>query len=80
LRIARSKHARATVTGGRKSHIKISKDVTTVDEMKFRAMLTGIEYATHGHFDQGLSFALYTEWILKTPLVNDTIRGTECVA
>ena len=80
LGIARSEHARATVTGGRKPHIRITKDVTTVNDMKFRSMLSGIEYATHGHFDQGVSFAGYTEWILKTPLIDVTIRATEGAA
>ena len=43
-------------------------------------MLSGIEYATHGHFDHGWESAGHTEWILRSRLIDVTVRGTESLA
>ena len=76
LQIAHSEHAAATVSGGSKPHVTITKQVTDLNDTYFRAMLSGIEYATHGHFDHGREAAGYTEWMLRGRLVDVTIRGT----
>jgi hypothetical protein len=77
LRIAQSEHASIAVSGGSKPHITITKHVTDSNDTYFRAMLSGIEFATHGHFDHGSESAGYTEWILRTRLIDVTVRGTQ---
>ena len=74
LKIAQSGHASAAVSGGSKPHVTITKQVTDHHDTYFRAMLSGIEYATRGHFDQGRETAGHTEWILRGRLVDVTIR------
>ena len=80
LQIARSEHAAATVSGGGKPHVTITKQVTDFNDTYFRAMLSGIEYAAHGHFDHGREGAGHTEWMLRGRLVDVTIRGTKGLA
>ena len=80
LQIAHSEHASATVSGGSKPHVTITRQVTDYSDTYFRAMLSGIEFATHGHFDHGSESSGYTEWILRSRLINVTVRGTEGLA
>ncbi|OFZ71686.1 MAG: hypothetical protein A2W04_10775 [Betaproteobacteria bacterium RBG_16_64_9] len=77
LKIAHSEHATATVSGGSKPHVAITKNVTDFNDAYFRAMLSGIEYATHGHFDHGREAGGHTEWILRGRLIDVTIRGAK---
>jgi hypothetical protein len=75
LQIAQAEHASATVLGGSKPHVRISKQVTEGDDAYFRAMLSGIEYATRGHFAQGHESAGYTEWTLRWRLIDVSVRA-----
>ena len=77
---ARSEHGAAMVSGGGKPHVTITKNVTDFNDTYFRAMLSGIEYATHGHFDHGREAAAHTEWILRGRLVDVTVRGIKELA
>jgi hypothetical protein len=77
LNCARSAHANTTVSGGAKPHITVTKVVADYNDPFFRAMLSGIEYAAHGHFDHGRESAGHTEWILKTRLVDVTVRAVK---
>jgi len=77
VKIAHSEHAAATVSGGAKPHVTITKQVTDFDDTYFRAMLSGIEYATRGHFDHGREAAGHTEWMLRGRFVDVTVRGTK---
>lgn len=76
LGIAHSEHANTIVSGGSKPHVTITKHVTDYNDTYFRSMLSGIEFATHGHFDHGRESFGYTEWILRAPLIDVTVRGT----
>jgi hypothetical protein len=76
LQVARSEHASTAVSGGSKPHVSITKQVSDHHDTYFRAMLSGIEYATHGHFDQGREVAGCTEWILRGRLVDVTVRAS----
>lgn len=80
LQIAHSEQASATVSGGSKPHVTITKQATDYNETYFRSMLSGIEYATHGHFDHGWESAGHTEWTLRSRLIDVTVRGTEGLA
>ena len=77
LGIARSEHASATVVGGSKPLVTIKKHVPDYNDTYFRSMLSGIEYATRGHFDQGRESAGYTEWSLRAQLIDVTVRGAK---
>ena len=77
LGIARRELASATVVGGSKPLVTIKKYVPDYNDTYFRAMLSGIEYATHGHFDHGRESAGYTEWLLRAQLVDVTVRGSK---
>jgi hypothetical protein len=77
LQIGRSGHGSATVQGGAKPHVAISRQVTDYNDAYFRSMLSGIEYATHGHFDQGHEVGGCTEWILRGRLVDVTVRASK---
>ena len=77
LQIAHSEHAAATVSGGGKPHVAITKNVPDFNDTYFRSMLSGIEYAAHGYFDQGREAAGHTDWFLKGRLIDVTIRGTK---
>ena len=74
LAIASSERARATVTGGSKPHVLITKQVPDYSDAYFRGMLSGIEYATHGHFAQGQDSGGYSEWMLRGRLIDVTVR------
>lgn len=74
LAIAGSERANATVAGGSKPHVTITKQVTDTGDAYFRSMLSGIEYATHGHFSQGQDSGGYMEWMLRGRLVDVTVR------
>ena len=75
LQIARAEHASTAVAGGSKPHVMITKQVSDHSDTYFRAMLSGIEYATHGHFDHGREAGGYTEWMLRGRLVDVTVRA-----
>ena len=77
LKIARSDHAGATVAGGNKPHVTITKQATSSEDAYFRGMLSGIEYATHGHFSHGQDSGGYTEWVLRSRLIDVTLRCTK---
>jgi hypothetical protein len=77
LRIAYSEHASTAVTGGSRPHVTITKHVTDFDDTYFRSLLSGIEFATHGHFDHGRDAGGYTEWILKSRFIDVTVRATK---
>ena len=77
LGIVRAEHARATATGGSKPHVRITKDISGFDDPSLRALMTGIEFATRGHFARGMAIGGYTEWLLKTRLIDVTLRGSE---
>ena len=74
LGIASSERASAAVAGGSKPHVTITKQVTDTSDAYFRSMLSGIEYATHGHFSQGQDSGGYMEWMLRGRLVDVTVR------
>jgi hypothetical protein len=80
LKIAQSVHGSTTVLGGGKPHVTISKQVTDYNDAYFRGMLSGIEYATHGHFAQGNESAGCTEWILRGRLIDVTVRASKSTA
>ena len=77
LQIAQSGHGSATVMRGSKPLVMVTKQVTDFNDAYFRAMFSGIEYATHGHFDQGHESAVYTEWMLRGRLVDVTVRASK---
>jgi hypothetical protein len=77
MNVAKSAHASATVSGGSKPHITITKPVTDTTDAYFRAMLSGIEYATRGHFDQGRESSGYSEWMLRTRHIDVTVKATK---
>ena len=77
LKIARSELAGATVSGGSKPHVTITKHAANFDDAYFRAMLSGIEYASHGHFSHGQESGGSTEWLLRSRLVDVTVRCTK---
>ena len=77
LQIAHSVHASTTVSGGARPHVTITKQVADYNDTYFRALLSGIEYATHSHFDQGRASGSQMEWILRSRLVDVTVRGTK---
>ena len=77
LKIAQSGHASAAVSGGSKPHVTITKQVTDDNDVYFRAMLSGIEFATHGHFALGRESSGHMEWLLRTRLVDITVRVTK---
>ena len=77
LNIAHSSHAAATVSGGSKPHVTIMKNVTDYNETYFRALLAGIEFATHGHFAQGRDTGTSADWELRGRLVDVTIRAVK---
>jgi hypothetical protein len=77
LGIARREHAVVAVMGGSKPLVTIKKQVPDYNDTYFRAMLSGIEYATHGHFDQGRESAGYTEWLLRAQLVDVTVQASK---
>jgi hypothetical protein len=77
LKIARADHAGATVSGGSKPHVSITKQATSSEDTYFRAMLSGIEYATHSHFSHGQESGGYTEWVLRSRLIDVTLRCTK---
>lgn len=74
LAIATSERASATVAGGSKPHVTITKQVTDYNDAYFRSMLSGIEYATHGHFAQGRETGIEVEWMLRGRLIDVTVR------
>ena len=76
VRIARRERANVVVSGGSKPHLTITKQVSDANDTYFRAMLSGIEYATHGHFGQPQPVGGITEWMLRGRLVDVTIRCT----
>lgn len=76
LNCARSEHAEAIVSGGSRPHITITKRVSDLNDAYFRGMLSGIEYATRGHFDTGRERMGYTEWLLRSNLIEVTVRGS----
>jgi len=80
LGIATSTRASAAVTGGSKPHVTITKQVTDYGDAYFRGMLSGIEYATHGHFAQARDSGSYAEWMLRGRLVDVTVRATKGLA
>jgi hypothetical protein len=80
LQIAQSGHGSATVLGGSKPHVTISKQVTDYNDAYFRAMLSGIEYATRGHFAQGRETSGYTEWMLRGRLIDVTVQASKSKA
>jgi hypothetical protein len=75
--IANSERANATVAGGSKPHVTITKQVSDYSDAYFRSMLSGIEYATHGHFAQGHESVGSMEWMLRGRLVDVTIRASK---
>jgi len=77
LQIAHSVHASTVVTGGSKPHVTITKQVADYNDTYFRALLSGIEYATRSHFDQGREAAGCMEWMLKARLIDVTVRGSK---
>jgi hypothetical protein len=77
LQIARSGTGHTSVLGGSKPHVTISKQVTDYNDAYFRSMLSGIEYATRGHFDQGRESGGYTEWLLRGRQVDVTVRASK---
>jgi hypothetical protein len=77
LQIARSGTGSATVLGGAKPHVTVLRQVTDYNDAYFRSMLSGIEYATRGHFDQGHESGGCTEWMLKGRLVDVTVRASK---
>jgi len=77
MQIARSELARASASGGSKPHVTITKNVTDYSDTYFRSMLSGIEFATRGHFDHGRESPGYTEWILRGRLVDVTVRASK---
>lgn len=80
LNCARSEHAGTIVSGGSRPHITITKQVTDYNDAYFRAMLSGIEYATRGHFDTGRESWGYTEWLLRSQLIDVTVRASKGIA
>ena len=80
LNCARSEHASTIVSGGSRPHITITKQVTDYNDAYFRGMLSGIEYATHGHFAQARDSGSYAEWMLRGRLVDVTVRATKGLA
>ena len=77
LKVAQSGHASASVSGGSKAHVMISKQLTDYNDTYFRSMLSGIEFATRGHFAQGRESPGYSEWILRSRLIDVTVRCTK---
>ena len=77
LKVAQSARASATVAGGSKPHVSISKQLSDSNDAYFRAMLSGIEFATRGHFDHGRESYGFTEWILRGRLVDVTVRAKQ---
>ena len=80
LGIATSTRASPAVTGGSKPHVTITKQVTDYGDAYFRGMLSGIEYATRGHFDTGRDSWGYTEWLLRSQLIDVTVRASKGIA
>ena len=80
LAIARSERGSATVAGGSKPHILITKQVSDFSDAYFRSMLSGIEYATHGHFAQGRDSGGMMEWMLRGRLIDVTVRCSKGLA
>ena len=76
MKIARSERAGATVSGGSKPHVVITKHAANFDDAYFRAMLSGVEYATHSHFSHGQESGGSTEWLLRSRLIDVTVRCT----
>ena len=77
LGCARSEHAATVVTGGGRPHVTITKQVTDYNDAYFRGMLSGIEFATRGHFDTGRESWGYTEWLLRSQLIDVTVRASK---
>ena len=77
LHCARSEHATAVVSGGSRPHVTITKQVIDLNDAYFRAMLSGLEYVTRGHFDTGRESWGYTEWQLRSNLVDVTVRDSK---
>ena len=77
LQIAHSVRASTAVSGGGKPHVTVTKQVKDFGDTYFRALLSGIEYATRSHFDQGREVAGQMEWMLKSQLVDVTVRGSK---
>jgi hypothetical protein len=77
LKVAQSSQGRATVSGGSKPHVTITKSVMDYNDTYLRAMLSGIEFATHGHFAQGREAVGTTEWMLRSRLVDVTVRASK---
>jgi hypothetical protein len=77
LQIAHSVHASTAVSGGSKPHVTITKQVADYNDTYFRALLSGIEYATRSHFDQGRETGGCMDWVLRSRLVDVTVRGSK---
>ncbi len=77
LKVAQSELASATVSGGNKPHVTITKQATSSEDAYFRGMLSGIEYATHGHFSHAQDSGGYTEGGRRSRLIDVTLRCTK---
>ena len=77
LRIAQANRGRATVAGGSKPHVTLTCSVTDYSDGYFRAMLSGIEYATRGHFAPGAQAIGGMVWTLRSRLIDVSVRASK---
>jgi hypothetical protein len=74
LRVARAENASATVSGSGKPRVLLTKQLTDNDELHVRALLSGIEFATHSHFGHGMETSGISEWVLRSRYIDVTLR------